>query len=138
MNEGSQKPENKGRVNPKKTSRGINTPNASQKNIAPALFVSHHPGRAFLNESPRLAWGSLSAFLHPGSIHAEIVVIICTAWCQHEIYGSRDENARYEQAEDGSAANENESNAYFFESTRQAHEFVVLFVHNRYAEQEQR
>jgi hypothetical protein len=90
MNEASQKSENKGRVNPKKTSRGINTPNASQKNIAPAFFVSHHPGRAFLNESPRLAWGSLSAFLHHGSVHAEIVVINLYTWCQHEIYGSRE------------------------------------------------
>jgi hypothetical protein len=67
MNEGSQKPENKGRVNPKKTSRGINTPDASQKNIAPALFVSHHPGRALLNESPRLAWGSLEGVKHADS-----------------------------------------------------------------------
>lgn len=30
-------------------------PNANQKNIAPAFFVLHQPGRAFVNASPRLA-----------------------------------------------------------------------------------
>jgi hypothetical protein len=36
--------------------------NATQKTIVPALFVSHYPKRAFLNESPRLAWGSLGHY----------------------------------------------------------------------------
>jgi hypothetical protein len=38
--------------------------NATQKTIVPALFVSHYPERALLNESPRLAWGSLGHYAH--------------------------------------------------------------------------
>jgi hypothetical protein len=52
-----------------------NSPNANQKNIAPAFFVLHHPLRPFLNASPSFACGSLLAFLHPGSVQAEIVTI---------------------------------------------------------------
>jgi hypothetical protein len=43
--------------------------------MAPAFFVSHQPGRAFLKASPLLAFGSLAAFLQPGSVHAEMVMI---------------------------------------------------------------
>jgi hypothetical protein len=48
--------------------------NASQKNMAPAFLVLHHPGSPFTKSSPLVsAFGSFLAFLQPGSVHAEIV-----------------------------------------------------------------
>ena len=54
---------------------GRHLPNANQKNTAAAFFVLHHPTRPFLKSSP-LSWlGSWSGFLHPGSVHAEMVTM---------------------------------------------------------------
>ena len=44
--------------------------------MEPAFFVLHHPGSPLTKSSPpSLAWGSFEASLHPGSVHAEIVVM---------------------------------------------------------------
>lgn len=42
--------------------------------MQPAFFVLHHEGKPFVKSSPSDAWGSLLASLHPGSVHAEMVV----------------------------------------------------------------
>lgn len=49
-------------------------PKASQKNMHPAFFVLHHEGKPLTKSVPSDAWGSLLAFLHPASVHAEMVV----------------------------------------------------------------
>lgn len=49
-------------------------PKVSQKKIHPAFFVLHHEGKPLTKPSPSDAWGSLLASLHPGSVHAEMVV----------------------------------------------------------------
>ena len=76
MRDASQKPENERDGLNMEWKMGQSAPKASQKNIAPAFFILHHPGK-------------------------------------------------------------DEADAYFFESERQAREFVVLsFVHDGYEEQE--
>jgi hypothetical protein len=60
----------------KEIKKDQDTPKANQKKIAPAFFVLHHPGRPFLKPSGLFfAFGSLLAFLQPGCVHAEMVVI---------------------------------------------------------------
>jgi hypothetical protein len=68
---------------------------ASQKKIAPAFFVLHHPGRPFLKPSGlSLAWGSESAFLQPGCVHAEMVVINLCRMCHGKNVSERLEDPR--------------------------------------------
>lgn len=48
----------------------------NQKKMEPAFLVEHQPGRPRLKSSPLdSALGSLSGFLHPGCVKAEMVVI---------------------------------------------------------------
>lgn len=68
-------------------------PKASQKNMHPAFFVLHHEGKPLTKSVPSDAWGSLLAFLHPASVHAEMVVTnlnVNARKCMHEKrrYGS--------------------------------------------------
>lgn len=52
------------------------SPKVNQKNTAPAFFVLHHPGSPFTKSFPLVfAFGSFAAFLQPGSVQAEIVVM---------------------------------------------------------------
>lgn len=48
-------------------------PKANQKKMAAAFLVIHQPSSPFVKSSPLLALGSLSAFLQPASVQAEIV-----------------------------------------------------------------
>jgi hypothetical protein len=93
----------------------------------PALFVSHHPGRAFLNESPMLALrGSLSLSLH----HAEIVVInlyslVRTGSTAGEMKMRTISKLKMEPL----PTRINPTYKYLLESVGQALEFIVHFVH---------
>jgi hypothetical protein len=60
---------------------------------------------------------SLCALLHLAPVH----VVNLYSRCKDGIYGRRDEDARDKQAEDGAAANEDESDTYFM----RAREIIV-------------
>lgn len=116
-------------------------PKASQRNTAPAFFVLHHPGRPFLKSSPRgSAWGSLSGFLQPGWVHADIVTMKLheeLSWNVGFGYNDRS-NSRDQQTERCSDARENKADAHFFQSTGQPSKFIVFFIDDGYSQHERR
>lgn len=114
------------------------SPKVSQKNIHPAFFVLHHEDKPLIKSWPSDAWGSLLAFLHPASVHAEMVVtnlkVKARGSAMHEerrYEGGVKDNARNKKTERTACTRENEPDAYLLEGSCKASKFIVLFVDHR-------
>lgn len=100
----------------------------------PAFFVLHHEGKPLIKSWPNDAWGSFEAFLHPASVHAEMVVTnLKIEGTMHDETGKymMGSDARNKKAECTASTRENEADAYLLESACKASELVILFVDYR-------
>lgn len=89
-------------------------PKSSQKNMHPAFLVLHQEGKPLIKSWPSEAWGSLLAFLQPGSVHAEMVVTKLNMKRRHEerrYEGGVKHDARDEKTEGAAQARENKADA---------------------------
>ena len=105
-----------------------NSPNASQKKMAPAFFVAHHPGSPFVKLSPSaLACGSFFAFLQPASVQAEIVVI--KLWrVQRLVIQSAGHDVREEEGEGCARSYQHKICSFLLQRACYTRQLVVFFI----------
>ena len=108
--------------------QGKNSPNASQKKMAPAFFVAHHPGSPFVKLSPSaLACGSFFAFLQPASVQAEIVVI--KLWrVQRLVIQSAEHDVRKKEGEGCARSYQHKICSFLFQRACYTRQLVVFFI----------